>query len=117
MAFGLSAAPWVFTKLLRPVTSWLRARGVRIVAYLDDFFVCGPSVEKVRESLSVLRAILEWLGFVINDEKSVEIPTQQLEFLGFMIDSNLMTLSLTEKKRFQKFVVVCSVQSEFQPES
>ena len=71
----------------------------------------------MRESLSVLRAILEWLGFVINDEKSVEIPTQQLEFLGFMIDSNLMTLSLTEKKRFQKFVVVCSVQSEFQPES
>jgi hypothetical protein len=99
MAFGLSAAPWVFTKLIRPVTAWLRARGVRIVAYLDDFFVCGPSVEKVRESLSDLRAILEWLGFVINDEKSVEIPVQQLQFLGFMIDSNLMTLSLTQEKR------------------
>ena len=53
----------------------------------------------MRESLSVLRAILEWLGFVVNDEKPVEIPTQQLEFLGFMLDSNLMTLSLTEKKR------------------
>ena len=80
MAFGLSAAPWVFTKLLRPVTSWLRARGLRIFAYLDDFFVCGPSVEKVREFLSILRAILEWLGFVVNDEKSVETPTQQLVF-------------------------------------
>ena len=83
MAFGLSAAPWVFTKLIRPVTAWLRARGVRIVAYLDDFFVCGPSVEKVRESLSVLRAILEWLGILMDDEKSVEIPVQQLEFFGF----------------------------------
>ena len=77
----------------------VESSGVKIVAYLDDFFVCGPSIEKARESLGVLRAILKWLGFLVNDEKSVKTPTERLEFLGFMIDSNSMTLSLTEKKQ------------------
>ena len=39
IAFGLSSAPWLFTKLLRPVISLLRERGVRTVIYLDDIII------------------------------------------------------------------------------
>jgi hypothetical protein len=39
MAFGLSPAPRIFTKLLRVVVAFLRKRGVRLVVYLDDFLI------------------------------------------------------------------------------
>lgn len=45
LAFGLKSAPWVFTKLLKPLLSFFRKRGVRMVAYLDDFLVINASRE------------------------------------------------------------------------
>lgn len=35
---GLSVAPWFFTKAMRPVVAYLREKGHRAFAYLDDFF-------------------------------------------------------------------------------
>lgn len=35
MPFGLGPAPGVFTKLLKPIVSFLRQRGVRLVIYID----------------------------------------------------------------------------------
>lgn len=42
--------------------------------------------------------VLLSLGFFINWEKSVLIPTQILVFLGFIINSITMTVSLTSQK-------------------
>src|SRR5437762_849652 len=39
LPFGLSSAPWVFTKILRPVVEHCRSCGIRLMAYLDDFIV------------------------------------------------------------------------------
>lgn len=41
---------------------------------------------------------LQELGVVINQEKSVMIPTQVIKFLGMEIDSNIMTISLPQEK-------------------
>ena len=37
LPFGLSVAPRIFTQVLRPVVAWLRARGIKVHAYLDDW--------------------------------------------------------------------------------
>ena len=84
---------------MKPVTTWLRARGVKVVAYLDDFFICDDSRDGVVKGISMLREILEFLGFVVNELKSVEVPVQVLDFLGFSINSITMSLSLPSKKR------------------
>jgi len=42
--------------------------------------------------------LLKSLGFIVNGNKSVASPTQQIEFLGFKIDSHTMTLSLPTQK-------------------
>ena len=36
LPFGLNIAPMIFTRLMKPVASYLRKRGVRLVIYLDD---------------------------------------------------------------------------------
>jgi hypothetical protein len=34
----LAVASWFFSKAMRPVVAYLRAKGHRILSYLDDFF-------------------------------------------------------------------------------
>lgn len=36
LPFGLSTAPYIFTKILRPVVAHLRERGYQSIIYLDD---------------------------------------------------------------------------------
>ena len=39
------------------------------------------------------------LGFVIHPDKSIFVPARSIEYLGFVNDSQLMTISLTQKKK------------------
>jgi hypothetical protein len=39
LPFGLSLAPYVFTKILKPILKWARRKGIRISAYLDDLLI------------------------------------------------------------------------------
>ena len=43
LPFGLASAPRVFTKLMKPVLSILRQRGICLIAYLDDFLIMGET--------------------------------------------------------------------------
>ena len=43
LPFGLTSAPWVFTKTLKPVVSLLRELGVRIVVYIDDMLILAET--------------------------------------------------------------------------
>ena len=43
LPFGLSSAPYVFTKCLRPLVKFWRFNGVKIVVFLDDGYGKGDS--------------------------------------------------------------------------
>lgn len=49
LPFGLTSAPRIFTKLLKPIFSDFRTRGHEGFAYLDDSFVIGKSKEECQE--------------------------------------------------------------------
>jgi hypothetical protein len=98
LPFGLACAPWVFTKTLRPVAAQLRQLGMRLIVYIDDILVLAESQRKAQEHLLGLVYLLENLGFVINKEKSILDPTQEIEFLGFVINSKTLELSLPQRK-------------------
>ena len=99
LPFGLSSAPWAFTKLLRVVIAHLRKLGLRLVIYLDDILVVASSQLAARLAVNQVRSLLESLGFVISVEKSVEDPVQALEYIGLFIDTLSMKLLLPERKR------------------
>lgn len=101
MPFGLGPAPGVFTKLLKPIVSFVRQRGVRLFIYLNDILIIGHSKESAEEAVSRYSEfhLFVSLGFVIYEEKSIMVPTQSLEYIGLGIDTISMTSSLPSKKK------------------
>ena len=98
LPFGLSCAPWAFTKVLKPVTAFLRSLGVHLIVYIDDILIIGKSSEEVQNHMEGLIALLEGLGFIVIFEKSVLTPSQRIEFLGLQLDTSTMCLSLPGHK-------------------
>jgi hypothetical protein len=98
LPFGLSSSPRVFTKVLRPVVAALRHQGIRMVIYLDDLLVMASSKNECSKHLMMAVKLLQSLGFVINKEKSLLIPTQQIEFLGYVLSSTSMQVRISHQK-------------------
>ncbi|KAM8971965.1 sodium-coupled neutral amino acid symporter 1-like [Pelodytes ibericus] len=98
LSFGLSSAPWCFTKLLKPVVCFLRRKRVRLIIYLDDLLTMSQEVTLLNLHLKWSMDLLQSLGFLISWDKSMLVPSQKMEFLGFLIDSNLGSLHLPPDK-------------------
>ncbi|KAM4795634.1 uncharacterized protein WCC33_000698 [Rhinophrynus dorsalis] len=98
LPFGLSSAPWCFTKLLKPVVAFLRSRGVRLIIYLDDILIMSQDRRSLIIHAEWTLHLLMDLGFLINWTKSHLVPTRQLEFLGFVVDSSQASLKLPGAK-------------------
>ena len=43
LPFGLSTAPWVFTKCMAPVAAHLLTLGILVFPYIDDWLLIAPS--------------------------------------------------------------------------
>ena len=69
LPFGLSSAPRVFTKVLRPVIAFLRSKGVRCVTYIDDILFMHQDKAKLSEITATAVTLLEALGFLVNIHK------------------------------------------------
>ena len=70
LLFGLSSAPFIFTKLLKPlITNW-RSQGIPIAIFFDDGVGAGSSLEAAKINNSLVRSDLSRWGFEINHGKS-----------------------------------------------
>lgn len=98
LPFGLSSAPYTFTKLMKPVVSALRRLGIHLILYRDDMLIMGENKRKLQGHLASALMLLIALGFIVNLKKSIVTPTQELEFLGFLLNSAKMTISLPTEK-------------------
>ena len=85
LPFGLSAAPRVFTKLLKPILGSLRETGIHLIAYLDNFLLIGKTKNQAEEPFQKTKTLMDSLGFVINEDKSQSEANQKIEFLGSRI--------------------------------
>jgi len=101
LSFGISCAPWAFTKVMKPVVIFLCTIGVRMVVYIDDILVMADTSAKVESHLEALMFLLTSLGFVINIPKSVTISTDQIKFLGMKVNSTSLQLSLQRNFRME----------------
>jgi hypothetical protein len=95
---GLSCAPRVFTKILKPVYSHLRGLGHTCMGHIDDSLLLGYDHEACKNNIEDSTNLFQQLGFVIHPEKSVLHPVQAIKFLGFVINSLSMTVRLIPRK-------------------
>ena len=92
LPFGLSTAPYLFTKLLKPLEKHWRLQGICIAIFLDDGWGTVQDREGYCITAQAVRKDLASAGFITNDEKSVCEPTQNLNWLGIAWNSALGTL-------------------------
>ncbi len=86
LPFGLSSAPYIFTKVVRPLVKKWRGEGKSIVVFLDDGLGFAETYAEALRVSSEVKADLIASGFVPNVQKSIWIPVQKIEWLGFDID-------------------------------
>uniref|UniRef100_A0A914XY08 Reverse transcriptase domain-containing protein n=1 Tax=Panagrolaimus superbus TaxID=310955 RepID=A0A914XY08_9BILA len=99
LPFGLATAPRVYTKVIKPVASFLRTRGVRLIVYLDDWLFIAETAKQLAEDLRLAMNLFMSLGLIVNKQKSQLTPVQQIEFLGLSIDSVSMAFSVPLAKQ------------------
>ena len=66
-----------------------------MIVYIDDILLMADTEAQAQSHLTFL---LTGLGFVINMQKSITTPTQQIEFLGLKVYSVSLHLSLSGEK-------------------
>lgn len=98
LPFGLCTAPYVFTKLMKPVIGHLRKNGITSVIYLDDLWCKGLSHENCKTNLLYSESLFKALGFTINYEKSAMNPSMRVTYLGHILDSKKFVISLPSQK-------------------
>ena len=97
LPFGIKSASHCFTKLLRPLVKYWRAKGFCIVVHLDDGWGTD-SVENCQKVSDRVHRDLQLAGFVVNLEKSVLVPCSVLEWLGYLWNMQSGTVSMPTRK-------------------
>ena len=106
MPQGLTSAPRIFTKILKPAMAKLRGEGCICMAYLDDILVLADSKESCTLATNKVVELVKSLGFIVNFQKSELTPTKSLVYLGYMLNTVTMQVSLPEEK-VTKIKVAC----------
>ena len=73
---GLSSAPRLFTKIMKPVFAKLRQQGVKVVGFIDDTLVMGHTKHETEAAVTKTK---ELMGFMINSrEMTVRLPNDKI---------------------------------------
>ena len=87
LPFGLSSAPFIFTKMFKPLLKSWRSRGIPIAIFLDDGLGGGADHVSAKINSLVVHSDLLKSGFVPNEVKSQWEPTQIITWLGVILNS------------------------------
>ena len=63
LPFGLPVAPWAFTRVVKPIKSYLHKMCFLVSSFLDDFLLLAESPEDREKVSSVVLDLFKKLGF------------------------------------------------------
>ena len=84
---GLTSAPRLFTKILKPVFAALHKEGHDIMGYLDGSVLFRDTYDECKAAVFRAVNLFQSLGFQVHPEKSSSTSKQEIEFIGFTINS------------------------------
>ncbi|XP_068675664.1 uncharacterized protein [Montipora foliosa] len=83
LPFGLSLAPFIFTKMFKPLLKYWRSRGIPIAIFLGG----GTDPASAKINSLVVHSDLLKSGFVPNEDKSQWEPIQIITLLGVILNT------------------------------
>ena len=99
MNFGMSEAPHLCTKLLRPFIRILKGLGIRCSIYIDDMLVLSQSPHTLAVSMGVAMEMLQLeLGLQLKLSKCNLAPSQTFQALGIIWDTAEMKCYVPKKR-------------------
>ena len=106
-----SSAPRTFTKIILPVVAMCGAKGIRLIAYLDDILVL---TRNWRQFISHTSIVLDQAGFQQILKKCRLQPRQKFEYLRLQWDSKKLRVMLPADKitRFSSIRISIESRSE-----
>ncbi|XP_048243125.1 uncharacterized protein LOC125376006 [Haliotis rufescens] len=98
LPFGLTTAPYVFTKVTRQLVKYWRFQGHKVVTFLDDGIVSDKTKNCAMSTSGSIKKDLIKSGFVPKVEKSLWEPQQCIEWLGLIIETKSMSLTVPARR-------------------
>lgn len=106
LIFGLASAPRVFTKLMIPIFAFIRQQGISSFYYTDDSLFEADNFAQFEQHANFLVDLFEKLGFFVNRETSVLVPSTTIHSLGHVLDSVKFKVFLPDEK-IDKIITYC----------
>lgn len=113
LPFGLSSAPYIFTKVVRVLVRYWRSHAVRITVYLDDGLGSARDFARCEAASLFVKTSLQLCDFLPNDSKSIWQPTSCLVWLGYCIDLAIHTISIPSDRILSVVQVIDSIRSQY----
>lgn len=103
LPFGLSVAPWAWTKIMRPVLAALRASHIHLIGSVDDHGAARPGRRLVskRDAAAgnrLVALLYDQLGLKLHPTKSERDGSQQITLLDSTIDTAANQVRLLDNR-------------------
>ena len=97
LLFGLASAPFVFTKVMRCLVTFLRSQGIKISVFIDDGLGSADKVQPNIHSLVVKKSLTEAV-FLINTQKSIWQQQRELTWLDVKMNLDKLCFSIQQTR-------------------
>ena len=95
VSFGMSEAPRMCTKLLKPIIGLLKGIGIRCLIYIDDLLVLDQDRDRLARAMAIAMNLLQdQIGLQIKVSKCSFHPSRTFKCLGLIWDTCSMTVSI-----------------------
>ena len=99
VSFGMSEAPRICTKILRPLIGILKSLGIRCLIYIDDLLVIDQCPLRAARAMGLAMQLLQKeVGLQLKMEKGLLQPAQTFACLGIIWNTSSMTCSIPAKR-------------------
>ena len=98
LPFGLKCSPQILTLIVEPIIKFFRSKGIRLMAYMDNFTNQARCRCKAIFQIHVTVLVFMCCGWSINWVKTILDPTSTPIHLGFLWDTSRKTIALPEDK-------------------
>ena len=102
VSFGMSEAPRICTKLLRPLMGLLKRLGVRCVLYIDDLLILHQDRTTLARGMAVAMHLLQnQVGLNLKTSKCSFRPSREFTCLGFVWNTETMQCSVPRARLWE----------------